>query len=93
MEASSLLLLSMGIEPQLEGAAPVSVLTRTSSYSAFADTVVGSTVFRLNVAGEVSLKGLEKDRAVVDFSSLLQFGDAALGVDRRGLDDLLFHDL
>ena len=69
--------LTFTLEPELEGAAPVSVLTRTSAYSAFADTVLGGTVFRLNVAGEVSLKGLDKDRAVVDFSSLLQYGDAA----------------
>lgn len=71
--------LSFKLEPELEGAAPVSVLTRMTSYSAFADTVSGGTEFRLNVAGEVSLVGLDQDRAMVDFSSLLQYGDALTG--------------
>ena len=51
--------LSFTLEPELRGAAPVSVVTRTNSYSAFADTVLGGTEFRLNVAGEVSLHGLD----------------------------------
>ena len=67
--------LSFRLEPELAGTAPVSVLSRTRSYSAFADTVSKGTQFRLNVAGELRLRGLRQDRVLVDFSTLLQFED------------------
>jgi hypothetical protein len=67
--------LTFELKPEVAGAAPVSVVTRTTSYSAFADTVLGGTAFRLNVAGDLSLKGLQQDRVAVDFSTLLQFED------------------
>jgi hypothetical protein len=68
--------LTFKLEPEVAGAAPVSVVTRTSAYSAFADTIRGATAFRLNVVGELTMKGLQKDRVALDFSTLLQFEDA-----------------
>jgi hypothetical protein len=70
------------LEPEVAGVAPVSVLTRTTSYSAFADTVLGGTAFRLNVVGDLALKGVHHDRVILDFSTLLQienFGNEESG--------------
>jgi hypothetical protein len=68
--------------PEMDGVAPVSVITRMTNYSAFADTFSNGTSFRLNVAGDLNLKGRRHDRVVVDFSTLLRFEDA--GNDDRG---------
>ena len=68
--------LTFRLEPPLDGAGPVSVLTRTASYSAFADTVLAGNSFRLNVAGDINLQGLRGERVLLDFSTLLQYGDA-----------------
>ncbi|MFT4548892.1 MAG: hypothetical protein ACI8XO_002535 [Verrucomicrobiales bacterium] len=67
--------LTFELEPEIAGIAPVSVLTRRTDYSAFADTVLGGTSFRLNIAGDLSLKGLYQEKLVLDFSTLLQFSD------------------
>lgn len=70
-----MLRLTFRLEPEVDGVAPVSVLTRLSAYSAFADTFAAGTSFRFNVAGDLSVKGLQHDRVAVDFSTLLQFED------------------
>lgn len=74
-----LLRLTFALQPEVAGIAPVSVLTRTTAYSAFADTLAGGASFRLNVGGDISVKGLQQDRVAVEFSTLLQFGDAGGG--------------
>ena len=71
-----LLRLTFKMIPEMGGVAPVSVITRMTNYSAFADTFSDGTSFRLNVAGDLNLKGLRQDRVVVNFSTLLQFEDA-----------------
>jgi len=71
--------LTFELQPEVAGVAPVSVLTRMSAYSAFADTFAAGTSFRLNVVGELSMMGVQHDRVALDFSTRLQFEDARGG--------------
>jgi len=74
--------LTFSLQPEVAGIAPVSVLTRTTSYSAFADTFSGDATFKFNVVGDLQLVGLQRDHVTVDFSTLVQFDDA--GKDEGG---------